>query len=106
MLELIRIPQGRVFIKQTAADVSEGLLLLDPGQEISGHNKPIFEELEELIAGAKAYRVHLKPGDKYTIPWNKTHSHANPGTTASVLKWKFRGDATDIVNLIRINYGN
>ncbi len=115
MLELIRIPQGRVFIKQTAADVSEGLLLLDPGQEISGHNKPIFEELEQL-KGESVIRIyeetavimerHLKPGDKYTIPWNKTHSHANPGTTASVLKWKFRGDATDIVNLIRINYGN
>ena len=48
----------------------------------------------------------LKPGDKYTIPWNKTHTHANPGKTASVLKWKFKGDATDIINLIRINYGN
>ncbi|EKD62541.1 MAG: hypothetical protein ACD_52C00135G0010 [uncultured bacterium] len=115
VLEIIRIPQGKVFIKQTSSQVSEGLLQLDPGQEISGHNRPIFEELEQLM-GESLIKIYdgtavimekrLKPGDRYTIPWNKTHTHANEGLEPSILKWRFQGDAIDIVNLIRINYGS
>jgi len=114
VLEIIRIPQGKVFIKQTSAGTSEGLLSLDPGQEISGHNKPIFEELEQL-RGESIIRIYeetsvimekkLMPGDKYTIPMNKTHTHLNPLDSPSVLMWKFHGNAMDIINLLRINYG-
>lgn len=103
--ELYKIPQGKMTIVFSNKEVSVGTLELDPGQELSRHNRPVPESLFQLrgksVIRFDLQEIRLEEGDSVDIEPERFHIHSNPFDETSVTLWKFEGDITEIINKIR-----
>lgn len=93
-------------------NLSVGILEINPGQELSKHNRPVLESLFQikgtcvmkLFEGDGSIKeVTLKNGDSIDIEPEKFHIHANQSNEKSITFWKATGDITEIINRIRQN---
>jgi len=104
------MPQGNIMIAFSDKNLSVGVLEVNPGQELSKHNRPVLESLYQ-IKGACVMKifeddgstkeVFLKEGDQLEILPLKFHIHSNPYAEKSVTFWKASGDITEIIEEIR-----
>lgn len=110
MVEIYQLPQGKIIIGISTANISLGLLYLLPHQEYPKHNRPVSEQLTQiqgncvmkLFEGDKVIKeVTLHENDSLVIPANQYHMHTNPFDTPSLTLWKFEGDITEIITKIR-----
>lgn len=110
MTEVYELPQGKITISFSDKKLSVGLLELNPDQEYPKHNRPVKEELFQIYGSCvmKLFNedklvkeVTLNKGEKLEIPENQFHIHSNPTHETSITLWKFEGDITEIIEIIR-----
>ncbi len=91
-------------------NLSVGILAIDPGQELSKHNRPALESLFQIKGSCvmklfdddgSSREVLLNEGDSIDIPPLTFHIHSNPHHEQSITFWKASGDITEIINNIR-----
>lgn len=108
--EEYKIPQGKILIAFSDKNLSVGALELNPGQELSKHNRPVLESLFQIQGtcimkffeeNGIIKEVILNKGDSIDIPPFKFHIHSNPSKEISITFWKANGDITEIINKIR-----
>ncbi|MCK5474756.1 MAG: hypothetical protein KAI53_05100 [Candidatus Aenigmarchaeota archaeon] len=106
------IPQGKIMIAFCDENLSVGTLELNPGKELSKHNRPCLESLFQIEGTCvmKLFEddgtvtdVTMNKGDSIDIPAGKFHIHSNPTDKKSITFWKASGDIRDIINNIREN---
>lgn len=106
MLEILKIPEGRIIIGFSDKSLSIGLLELNPGKELSKHNRPVKEELVQikgncLIKILDGDKINLIEGKKLEIPARQFHIHSNPTPEKTLTLWKFQGDISEVIRKIR-----
>lgn len=93
-------------------DLSVGVLGIDPGRELSSHNRPALESLFQIKGKCimKLFEVDdtvreiiLEEGESIDIPPLTFHIHSNPFNDESITFWRARGDITEIIQRIRNN---
>ncbi|SRR6266480_646982 len=110
MYEIYKLPQGKITISISNKDVSIGTLYLNPRQEYVKHNRPVTEQLVQLVGSCVmklfegdtvVQEVTLHENKTLTIPANQFHMHTNPTDNISITMWKFEGDITEVIQKIR-----
>lgn len=113
MQETYKLPQGKITISECNKNMSVGSLELNPGQELTKHNRPVNEMLTQL-SGTSVMKlfdgdmlikeVKLKENNTLEIPANQYHIHSNPNKNPSITKWQFQGDIVEIIENIRNSF--
>jgi hypothetical protein len=112
MIQLYKLPQGKISIIHSSKDVSVGYLELNPHSELKIHNRPVNEELFQLVGSCEIKEfqgdrlintVTMDENQRYVIEANKYHIHSNPTDSKSITIWNFEGDIVDIIQDIRDN---
>lgn len=109
--ETYKIPQGKIVIAHSDRRLSVGYLVLNSGEELEKHNRPILEQLHQikgtctmiLFNEGSTKEIVLSEGNSLDIPANQYHIHANRSNEESITFWKANGDITEIINDIRKN---
>lgn len=113
MIEIYELPQGKITISFCNKNLSVGLLELKPKQELAKHNRPVNEELVQIVGsstiklfdGDKIIKeVVIKENEKFVIPANQYHIHANSSNKKSITLWQFEGNIVEIIEKIRKNF--
>ncbi len=110
MYEVYNLPQGKIVFTYTSNELNIGALYLNPNQELAKHNRPVTEQLIQLVGTCvmKLYdgeklinEVLVHENETLTIPANQYHVHSNPTDKLSVTAWKFEGDIAEVLQKIR-----
>lgn len=104
MVEVYKIPQGKLVVSYCDKNLSIGLLELNANQELSKHSRPVDEELFQVYGTSIVKldkEVTLNEGDTIKIAANEEHVHSNPSDKKSITLWKFEGDIVEIINKFR-----
>jgi hypothetical protein len=89
---------------------SEGYLELAPGREMPRHHRTVEEKLtqvegESLVTtfddSGNPILNQMSRSSELRIPPGTEHIHANPYGHASLTKWVFEGDVTEIIAELR-----
>ena len=112
MFEIHKLPQGKIVFSCVTKELSIGALSLNPNQELPKHNRPVIEQLVQVVGTCVmklfneenlVQEVTLRENDTLIIPANQFHIHTNPTDGVSVTMWKFEGDITQVIREIRNN---
>jgi len=112
MTEIYELPQGRIIIGFSDENLSLGLLVLNPRQELPKHDRPVKEQLVQ-VSGTSVIKlfdknvvkeVILNEGKKLEMPTNQLHIHSNPTNERSITLWKFEGNIVERIENIRNSY--
>lgn len=108
--EKYNLLQGSIMIAFSDKNLSIGVLEINPGQELTKHNRPVLESLYQ-ISGSCLMKIFnengkinekiLKVDDTLDIEPNKYHIHSNPFEEKSITLWRASGDITEIIKNIR-----
>jgi len=110
--EKYNIPEGYIMIAYSDQNLSVGILELNPGKELSKHNRPALESLFQIQGKSvmklfeddgSVNEIILGEGKTIDIPPLKFHVHSNPYEEKSITFWKAKGDITEVINKIRNN---
>jgi hypothetical protein len=111
MFEIYQLPQGKIVFSGTTKDLSTGALYLNPHQELPKHNRPVTEQLVQIVGTSiiKLFEhgdnlvdeITLNENDTLTIPSKQFHIHANPTNEISVTMWRFEGNISEVIQKIR-----
>ncbi len=112
MAEIYKLPQGRIVVGFSDVNLSIGLLELHTGKELPKHNRPVKEELTQIVGSStikifnnhNIHEIALMEGDTLEIQPNKFHIHSNPHSETSITLWRFCGDITHVIDHIRNSY--
>jgi len=103
--EIYKIPQGKIMIAFSDKNLSVGTLELDPGKELSRHNRPVLESLFQLkgkcVMKFDLQEIRMEEGDYLDIEPERFHVHSNPFDKPSLTFWKASGDITEVIKKIR-----
>ena len=111
------VEQGAVYLDQgkldNALESFSKAIELNPNQALAKHNRPVDEELVQitgsstikLFDGDKVIKeVIIKENERFIIPANQYHIHANPNNKKSITLWQFTGDIVKVIEEIRTNF--
>jgi quercetin dioxygenase-like cupin family protein len=110
MYEVYELPQGKIVLTSITKNLSTGVLYLNPHQELLKHNRPVTEQLLQVLGTCiiKLFdgelfiqEITLHENETLTIPANQFHVHKNPTNEASLTIWKFEGDILKVIQKIR-----
>lgn len=110
MYELYKLRQGKIVFTYTSKNLNTGSLYLNPHQELAKHNRPVTEQLVQFVGtcvmklfdgDTLVKEVTLHENETLTIPANQFHMHTNPTDDISVTMWKFEGDISEVLQMIR-----
>ncbi len=112
MEEIYELPQGKIIIGFSNRELSIGLLVLNSGQSLPKHNRPVNEELLQIkgkcmmkvFSEDSSHEIELNENSSLKIPANTFHIHSNPFNQESITLWKFQGDITSIIDKIRSDF--
>ncbi len=106
MYEIYKLPQGKIVFIYTSKTLNTGTLYLNPHQHLERHNRPVTEQLVQLVGtcvmklfdGEKLIKeITLQENDTLIIPAKQFHMHTNPTDKISVTIWKFEGDISEVL---------
>ena len=112
-IEGYKLPQGRIFVLRSNTYFSAGVLYLAPHKALEKHNRPVAEQLRQVIGSStiklfkdnkRIQKVKLNKGNHLVIPANQFHVHSNITSKSSVTIWRFDGNITKIIDDIRNGY--
>jgi len=110
MYEIYQLPQGKIILSSITKDLSIGILCLNPRQELAKHNRPVTEQLVQVVGtcvmkifdgDSLIKEVTLQENDTLTLPANQFHIHSNLTDQISVTMWKFEGNILEVIQKIR-----
>ena len=110
MYEVYELPQGKIVLTSITKNLSTGVLYLNPHQELLKHNRPVTEQLLQVLGTCViklfdgelfTQEITLHENETLTIPANQFHVHKNPTNEASLTIWKFEGDILKVIQKIR-----
>ncbi len=110
MIEIYKLPQGKIIISHSDKQLSIGILHLLPHQALDKHNRPVTEQLVQVlgISVMKLFdgetflkEVTVHEGDTLIIPANQYHMHTNQTDDPSITLWKFEGDISEVIQKIK-----
>lgn len=112
MIEIYQLPEGKIMISHCDQRYSVGLLELDAYQSLAKHNRPVAEELLQIVGTStmklfnkgQVQEITLRKGERIVIPPNQYHIHANSASNRSITLWQFSGDIRTVIEDIRRKY--
>ncbi len=113
MTEIYELPEGKILIGFSDEKLSLGLLVLNPGQALPKHDRPIKEQLVQ-VSGTSTIKmfnkesflkdVVLNEGESLEMPSNQLHIHCNQTKEKSITMWKFESNIIEKIESIKNNY--
>jgi|SRR3989344_6781910 len=101
MVEIFEVKEGRIIVAFCNENLSVGILVLHPNQQLPRHNRPVKEELVQihgksvikLFDNDKLIKeISIEEGKNLEISAMQYHVHSNPTDDKSITLWKFKGN--------------